>query len=170
MADYISKPFLLKGIKSVRRVGAYDTYQAREAAKIAKELMGRYRQQRINEARTIGNSEERSRQLKILQGSVYDNEFDAFRHCAWNIEMTRRIGVDQAKIVADLHEFHGNNTPSAQRMDYYNNHVGRTIGQDLRFNHLNTYDATLNALNKGWLMERPDMRPGGADGNPHTHW
>lgn len=159
-----------EGINASSRVGPYDTYQAFKASQRAEELMERFRQQRINQARSIGDVTERSRQLRILRGPAHNNELDAFRHCAWNIEMTRSLGVDQAKEIADLHERVNINAPSEHHMDYHNNHIGRTIAQDPSLSHLNTYDATLQALNRGRLMVEPDFRPGGADGDPNTPW
>ncbi|MFM8279331.1 MAG: RHS repeat-associated core domain-containing protein, partial [Candidatus Limnocylindrus sp.] len=55
---------------------------------------------------------------------------DAFRHCLWNCFMTRSIGADQAKEVADNHEDRDSSQPQAERsMDLYNNRQGRTCGR-----------------------------------------
>ena len=55
---------------------------------------------------------------------------DAFRHAYWNCLMTRDIGADQAKIIADNHEIYGPGLTPATLMDYHNNAVGRTCTGD----------------------------------------
>ena len=53
---------------------------------------------------------------------------DAFRHCHWSCRMTRVIGVDQARMVGDLHEVCGRNPEAERVMDLNNNAAGRVLG------------------------------------------
>jgi hypothetical protein len=63
-----------------------------------------------------------------------DNEADAFRHTSWNAFMRVYIGLDRAKRFADAHEY-GSTTQIqgsiGQQMDFFNNDIGRIIGNDL---------------------------------------
>lgn len=57
---------------------------------------------------------------------------DAFRHCLWNCLMAQDIGVEDAKVVGDLHEICRDtslkNSAASTQMDLWNNEVGRGYG------------------------------------------
>lgn len=57
---------------------------------------------------------------------------DAFRHCLWSCLMAKEIGVENAKIVGDLHEICRDtsykNSAESTQMDLKNNEVGRGYG------------------------------------------
>jgi hypothetical protein len=61
--------------------------------------------------------------------SMHNGLADGFRHCYWNALMTHRIGVEQAKAVADAHEDKPGQPPAERDMDLHNNQVGRNIGE-----------------------------------------
>jgi hypothetical protein len=76
----------------------------------------------------------------VVPGSDRNNEADAYKHATWNYLMSKTIGPDRAKIMADAHEIDGIN-PSAigerigfsknsqgeRLMDLHNNQVGRSL-------------------------------------------
>jgi hypothetical protein len=59
---------------------------------------------------------------------LHNGPADAWRHCFWNCEMTKEIGRDQAKIIADNHEKHGSGPAVENLMDARNNWEGRECG------------------------------------------
>lgn len=61
----------------------------------------------------------------------YDGtKINAFRHCYWSALMTRRMGADAAKGIADIHEKYGKNNEKNMNMDLHNNAWGRWIGSN----------------------------------------
>jgi RHS repeat-associated protein len=76
---------------------------------------------------------------------------DAFRHCDWSCRMTESIGIDNAKLVGDLHEAIGDakGQPSAERvMDLSNNETGRLVGQTRQ----GCFIGCMNAYKSGILV------------------
>ncbi|UJR34554.1 hypothetical protein I4U23_027330 [Adineta vaga] len=59
---------------------------------------------------------------------LHNDEADAFRHCFWSALMTIYIGVTQAKIVGDNHEYLNDNPQNERHMDLYNNAIGLQVG------------------------------------------
>ncbi|OGS22824.1 MAG: hypothetical protein A2314_03980 [Elusimicrobia bacterium RIFOXYB2_FULL_50_12] len=59
-----------------------------------------------------------------------DDISDAFRHAYWNAIMTRDIGYDFAKEIADNHELNPDNEYSI-KMDLNNNRIGRDLARGL---------------------------------------
>ncbi|MDI6756747.1 MAG: hypothetical protein QME32_01850 [Endomicrobiia bacterium] len=87
-----------------------------------------------------------------------DDITDAFRHAYWNAIMTRDVGYDFAKEIADNHELNRDNlTEKSKEMDLWNNHIGREIGRELSKNGITNDDSyakeTLNTMDK--LMHKP---------------
>ena len=79
--------------------------------------------------------------------------FNAFQHSFWNANLTTRIGAERAKVWADAHESGlPNNSDNnwATQMDFFNNHVGREIGQLWRDNQQG-FGITLAQLVENWL-------------------
>ncbi|WP_293909035.1 hypothetical protein [Deinococcus sp.] len=74
-----------------------------------------------------------SSQFAGWQSVTTDNERDAIRHGTWNACMTMNVGYAQAQAWANAHEY-GSATriPSSigEQMDFYNNSVGRNIGNE----------------------------------------
>jgi len=56
-----------------------------------------------------------------------DNEADAYKHTTWNYLMARTMGAERAKAMADAHEVSVPNAPGEQKMDLYNNRIGRAL-------------------------------------------
>jgi RHS repeat-associated protein len=60
---------------------------------------------------------------------LHNGPGDAFRHCYWMCETTKKCGFAEALIAGTCHEFEDPNQPGDERrMDWYNNAVGRTLG------------------------------------------
>ncbi len=79
--------------------------------------------------------------------------FNAFQHSFWNANLTTRMGSERAKVWADAHESGlPNNSDNnwATQMDFFNNHVGREIGQLWRDNQQG-FGITLAQLVENWL-------------------
>ncbi len=87
-------------------VGPYDAYKAKKIADYS-----------LAAARKTG-----------LPGQ-HNGAADAWRHCFWNCEMTKDIGRDQAKSIADNHEKHGGGPDIENLMDKRNNWEGRECGE-----------------------------------------
>lgn len=87
-------------------VGPYDAYKAKKIADHA-----------LAAAKKTG-----------LPG-LHNGPADAWRHCFWNCEMTKDIGRDQAKSIADNHEKHGKGPAVENLMDSRNNWEGRDCGE-----------------------------------------
>lgn len=91
--------------------------------------------------------------IDMSNASVMDGEFDAFRHAYVSGEIARDYGYFVSKILGDTNEikadFMGYQNPYSENMDYWNNFVGRSIGervsseQDLA---LEIYSAMQNGL------------------------
>lgn len=96
-----------EGVKCVIQVGPIDCYTARNDANTA-------------EATAI----------ELYGGSLHNGPGDAFRHCYWNALMAIHINPDQAKIVADNHEAVSNGPEEENKMDFFNNDIGRQIGSE----------------------------------------
>lgn len=67
------------------------------------------------------------------QSVTTNNERDAMRHGTWNAVMTIKIGYTKASEWANAHEYgNPNRIPGVigEQMDFYNNSVGRNIGNE----------------------------------------
>uniref|UniRef100_UPI0040488D01 DUF6973 domain-containing protein n=1 Tax=Flavobacterium sp. TaxID=239 RepID=UPI0040488D01 len=64
---------------------------------------------------------------------IHNGKADAFRHAYWNAFDTAQFGSYVTKLFTDAHEWNSGNPPLESQMDYYNNQIGRNIGQDLSF-------------------------------------
>ncbi|MDP2160604.1 MAG: hypothetical protein Q8K02_08995, partial [Flavobacterium sp.] len=87
-----------------------------------------------------------------------DDVSDAFRHAYWNAIMTRDIGYDFAKEIADNHELNRDNPgEKARQMDLWNNKVGRDIGQKLKDERIMDDDSYAKEIldNIEKLMQQP---------------
>ncbi|WP_127586218.1 DUF6973 domain-containing protein [Paenibacillus koleovorans] len=71
-----------------------------------------------------------------------------FRHAYWNCLMTRDIGHDQAKLVADIHEEYNPCRAVANEMDLHNNQQSRYAYTFLPSGS-NTSDSALDTVIKG---------------------
>lgn len=92
---------------------------------------------------------ERARQL-YSKTSNYNGKGDAFRHAYWNARMVHSVGSENAKIIADNHEYYNpSDNPEEDKMDYYNNEVGRSIGQNNPLNETET--VCKRFADNGWL-------------------
>jgi hypothetical protein len=96
-----------------------------------------------------------------VPGSDRNNEADAYKHTTWNYLMSKSIGPERAKIMADEHEVDGvnpssfgekigfsKNPPGERLMDLYNNEVGRNLpplGEE----------AIQQAVKKGYVRKKP---------------
>jgi hypothetical protein len=62
-----------------------------------------------------------------------DNDLaNAFKHAYWNALMTKYMDYDFAKYIADNHELNPGGTQKQTDMDFWNNKVGRDIGEALK--------------------------------------
>ena len=59
-----------------------------------------------------------------------DGHTDAYRHAAWNAEMTRAFGEDWTAAYATAHEMLPGNPAAREAMDLYNNEQGRRIAAE----------------------------------------
>ena len=64
---------------------------------------------------------------------IHNGKADAFRHAYWNAFDTAQFGSYVTKLFTDAHEWNSANQPLESQMDFYNNQIGRNIGQDLSF-------------------------------------
>jgi RHS repeat-associated protein len=58
----------------------------------------------------------------------HNDRKDAFRHCYWSCCMTKRMGTDEARRIADAHENFPENPQCEKDMDQHNNQIGRRTG------------------------------------------
>ena len=133
---YNTNPKFKEGWEAIKNVGPYDAYQASEAAENASKAAKEY-------AKDNG--------LK----SEHNNDADAIRHAAWNIEMARKIGKDQAETIANIHEKLNPNDAAERKMDEHNNKVGREIANDPAYKDLTPRQAAEKALKDGKLIRHP---------------
>jgi hypothetical protein len=98
----------------------------------------------------------------------------AFRHCLWSGFMACRWGSGQAKIFGDRHEDFPENPENLKQMAYWNNSVGRSIGEYYRGRkdaRSLIQDECLRATFDGRLItDRHIFDSGGfdaSDGTPH---
>ena len=128
-------------------VGPRDAYRAFKASEDATQKAKDYARQH-----NLSNAE--------------DNEADALRHCAWNVQMTREIDEKQAKQVADKYEELHPGKPGSRKMDEHNNNVGREIANNPIYKNLSPFEAAEKALEEGKLQTKPSK---GAVGPGKTH-
>lgn len=57
-----------------------------------------------------------------------DGKADAFRHSYWNALGTKDFGSSLMKKFADAHEWNEDQSSLSVQMDYFNNEIGRNIG------------------------------------------
>jgi len=131
----------------IGNVGPLDAYRALKASEDATQKAEKYAQEH-----NLPN--------------VEDNEADALRHCAWNVQMTREIDEKQAKQVADKHEELHPGKPGSRKMDEHNNKVGREIANDPVYKNLSPFEAAEKALEEGKLQTKPSK---GAVDTGKTH-
>ncbi len=87
---------------------------------------------------------------------LWNGPADAFRHAYWNCLMTRSIGADQAKTVADTHEEFGRNHPHERLMDDHNNAMGRLISRNFPSEDCATI--VMRLLRSGGLLVIPNYQ------------
>jgi hypothetical protein len=87
---------------------------------------------------------------------LWNGPGDAFRHALWNCLMTRSIGADQAKTVADTHETMGKNHPNEKLMDEHNNAIGRLLAMNEK--KKDCVDLVMGALQRGNLLVIPNYK------------
>ena len=63
-------------------------------------------------------------------GPAWNNQGDAFRHCAWMGALSTRVGIDAAIGVGEIHEKHNPGPESERLMDLSNNETGAWIGNE----------------------------------------
>ena len=117
----------------IRAVGLLNTWRARRDAGTASEV--------AEEAGLTG---------------LHNGPGDAFRHCVWSCLMTQHIGHDNAKVIGDLHENHGDQQGQPKReraMDEINNSIGRQCG--MLSNNQNCQARCMSALRDGRLQTYP---------------
>lgn len=91
-----------------------------------------------------------------MRNSTYGNDRDvinAFQHSYWNANLTTRIGKDRTKVWTDAHESslpNDDDNNFATQMDFFNNEIGRNIGQVWRDNPQGL-GLTLAQLVESWL-------------------
>jgi len=125
-----------EAIKAIMDVGPYDAYQAYKASQDAVEGANKYADENGLD-------------------STWNNEADAIRHFMWNFEMTKSIGEEQAKKIADSHEALNQNSPEEKTMDEHNNEAGRKLANDPDYKDLSPYEAAEKALREGKLIPAP---------------
>ena len=84
--------------------------------------------------------------------SLTDGRGDAFRHCYWNVLMTKRFGYSKAAEVATRHEAYSSGLPKV--MDLRNNFIGRAVaGQSA--NEVRGRDECTSRANTGrlWIIQ-----------------
>jgi RHS repeat-associated protein len=106
------------------------------------------------EARNLGKSSYDNAKKTGLPGHGNGPQ-DAYRHCLWNCLMTRKIGIDQAKEVADIHEGTNLGPADEHEMDYCNNEIGRQLGLN---NEKSCEDSCMDALSQELLKVLPKER------------
>jgi len=152
---------LREGFGAMLKVGPIDAIRANWSESNARSVAKQFQRKRLHDAN--------------------DYAVEAVRHCAWNFDMTKKIGAQQAKSIADFREtvdehFEGRDCVShfkytpLNSMNFHNNHVGRWLGQSPSYRNLSTLEACERAFDENRLMTAPDLRPGGSDGNPRTPW
>lgn len=66
--------------------------------------------------------------------------------------MTRTLGADNARFFGNAHEAHYPNNPArSERMDTWNNHVGRAMAEDPRYRNRSAHEVTMLAIKNGCL-------------------
>jgi RHS repeat-associated protein len=78
-------------------------------------------------ASTLADAALRGAEATGLDG-LHNGPADAYRHCLWSCEMTKALRIQQAKLVADEHEYAGQRSgqnPAERKMDEANNYAGR---------------------------------------------
>jgi hypothetical protein len=62
---------------------------------------------------------------------IHNGKADAFRHAYWNAFDTAQFGSYVTKLFTDAHEWNSGNQPLESQMDFYNNQIGRNVGENL---------------------------------------
>lgn len=88
--------------------------------------------------KNMGNAE--SRTIREFGYSGRNDITDAFRHALWNALMVRDIGDAFVIEIANNHEMN-ENKPEENRMDLWNNKLGRDIGNRLKEQSITDDDA-----------------------------
>lgn len=74
-----------------------------------------------NDATTAGNDAGAR-----FPSSLKDGSGDAYRHCLWNVLMTKHLDSGRAKTIATKHEYYHPGSAASEAMDLYNNQMGRS--------------------------------------------
>lgn len=97
----------------------------------------------------------------VVPGSDRNNEADAYKHATWNYLMSKTIGPDRAKIMADAHEVDGLNPSSVgERIGFSKNNQGERL-MDLHNNEVGRHlpplgeEAIVDALRKNLIRKKP---------------
>jgi hypothetical protein len=102
-----------------------------------------------------------------LGADLHNDPADAFRHCFWSCNMTKYLGEDVAKTIADEHEKRKNRlheqTLDEEKMDRANNLAGRTAALNCQNKDKKCWDICTDQYNQHRLYGlggRPDNIPG----------
>ncbi len=82
-----------------------------------------------------------------------DGHRDAFRHCYWNVLLTKKFGENWTEQFATAHEALPGNPAEREAMDLYNNEVGRQIARSNKGkSEEDLVNIVKNAVNSGRLL------------------
>lgn len=81
-----------------------------------------------------------------------DGHVDAYRHALWNARLTRTFGADWSARYSAAHEMKAFNDPKREKMDIYNDSIGRDIAlRNPKANDDELQKLILKAVNEGKL-------------------
>ncbi|MCG8543939.1 MAG: hypothetical protein MJE12_06990 [Alphaproteobacteria bacterium] len=83
---------------------------------------------------------------------AHNNDADAFRHALWSYKLTKELGPEVAKQLADSLEISFPSPAGDRLMDLFNNNVGRRLAMDPKNRDLPDEEVIMKALREGKLQ------------------
>ena len=108
----------------------------------------------LSTSRSTAETEFNSRFSDITDAAVRKNLLDVFTHTYTSARITQTTGEGFAHLLGDLNELRGGNTAALKNMDFWNNRLGRNLGEQISDN-TSLLDAIESAIRNGDTINNP---------------